>query len=130
MKGYLFLAALLLCGCKTTEYVPVETVRTEYKDRTEYVHDSTTVTDSIVLMQKGDTVFKERWRTAFRDRWHTVTDTATVCDTVRVPYPVERKLSCWEKTKIDLGEVLLVLLTAAITFIVLWIIKTRHYGND
>ena len=90
MKGYLFFAALLLCGCKTTQYVPVETVRTEYKDRTEYVHDSTTVTDSIVLMQKGDTVFKERWRTAFRDRWHTVTDTATVCDTVRVPYPVER----------------------------------------
>lgn len=127
MRKYLFLTALLLCGCKATEYVPVETVRTEYKDRTEYVHDSTTVTDSIVLMQKGDTVFKERWRTAFRDRWHTVTDTATVCDTIRVPYPVERELSWWEKTKIDLGEILLVILTAVI---IISFIVIKRYGNN
>lgn len=130
MKGHLlqiaFLCALL-CGCSTTKYVPIETVRTEYKDRTEYVHDSIMVTDSVVLMQKGDTVFKEKWRTAYRDRWHTVADTAIVRDTISVPYPVERKLSWWEQTKIDLGEILLVILTAVI---VISFIIIRRYGNN
>ena len=35
----------LLVGCRSTKYVPVENVRTEYKDRVVTVHD--TVRDSV-----------------------------------------------------------------------------------
>lgn len=38
----------LLAGCKTTKYVPVENVRTEFKDRVVTVHD--TVRDSVLKL--------------------------------------------------------------------------------
>ena len=58
-----------------------------------------------------DTVFIDRWHTqtitadtVFIDRWHTATShTATVTDTLRIPVPVERKLTKWERTKQDVG---------------------------
>lgn len=98
-----FLAVLmLLCSCKT-QYVPVESVRTEYVTNT--VHDSVVVnvekTDSIVVREKGDTVFVERFRTEWRDRWHETlrTDTVLKVDSVQVPYPVEKKVPVWERVK-------------------------------
>lgn len=108
--GAAFLVGALLCiaigglltGCTT--YVPVETVRTEY--RTNTVHDSILVsvgkTDSIVMREKGDTVFLERWHTEWKDRWRDrfVTDTLIKNDTIRVPYPVEGKVPKWEQVKL------------------------------
>ncbi|MDE6072011.1 MAG: hypothetical protein K2G53_05605, partial [Muribaculaceae bacterium] len=62
--GFLLVVAItaliflcLLCGgCTRKVYVPVESVRTEYRDRvnTEYVVDS--VTDLRFVFIKGDTV--------------------------------------------------------------------------
>lgn len=92
-----------LTGCKTT-YVPVETVRTEHIVNT--VHDSILVntgkTDSIVLHEKGDTVFLERWHTEWKDRWRDRcrTDTLIRSDTIRVPYPVEGRVPRWEKARL------------------------------
>ncbi len=99
----LFCLLCVMCGCKTTQYVPVETVRTEYRDRvnTEYVVDS--VVDNHYVYIKGDTVIDWRDRVKWRDR--EVHDSIYInkTDTIRVPYPVERKLSRWEQTKMDLG---------------------------
>lgn len=70
----------LLCGCTSTKYVPVETVRTEYKDRdnselldvikslTERLHVKERQVDSLmqsyrellVLSDKGDTLRHDR----------------------------------------------------------------------
>ena len=99
----LLLLACVMCGCRTTQYVPVETVRTEYRDRvnTEYVTDSV-VNDRFVYIN-GDTVFIYKWR----DRWRTEIKHDSIyinkIDTISVPYPVERKLTKWENTKMDFG---------------------------
>ena len=81
--------ACLICGCRT-QYVPAETVRTEYRDRinTQYITDS--VTNDRLVYIKGDTVYIRLWR----DRWHTETKHDSIYiekrDSVPVPYPVER----------------------------------------
>lgn len=105
MKQALFIAALtllsaILTGCRSRiQYVPVESVRTEYKDRLQ--RDSIYVQDSVYIRDKGDTVFVDRWRYMYRDKL--VTDTLLVNDTIRVPYRVEKQLSRWQQTKMDVG---------------------------
>lgn len=98
----LLLLACFMCGCRT-QYVPVETVRTEYKDRvnTEYVTDS--VTDTRFVFIKGDTVIDYRDRVKWRER--EVHDSIYInkTDTISVPYPVDRELTRWEKVKMDFG---------------------------
>lgn len=99
---------ILLAGCRT-RYVPAETVRTEYNERVNkvFVTDST-VSDRLVRIS-GDTVRIE----TTRDRWHTRTQHDTIrlekTDTIRIPYPVEKKVeverkrSRWEKVLLWVG---------------------------
>lgn len=97
------LSFLMLCGCSHTTYVPVEEVRTEYRDRDVERVVADTVRESRVVWVRGDTVVdvRERWST----RLEYVHDTVSVIrrDSVPVPYAVERKLSRWEQAKMDLG---------------------------
>lgn len=101
--------AVMLVGCKSVKYVPVETIRTDtvYQARVErdsiFRHDSVWVNRYV----KGDTVYmeKERWRTEWRDRWRTDTVYRSRTDSVAVPYPVERELSKWERWCLDYGKV-------------------------
>ncbi|MDE6535193.1 MAG: hypothetical protein K2K82_04190, partial [Muribaculaceae bacterium] len=45
---------LLLCsGCTTTKYVPVEVVKTEYKDQIKEVHTAASVVDNRFVYIKG-----------------------------------------------------------------------------
>lgn len=94
------LLVLSFMGCRSRiQYVPVESVRTEYRDKVQ--RDSIYVLDSIYMREKGDTVFVDRWRYAYKDRL--LTDTLILNDTVRVPYPVEKSLSRWQRAKMDVG---------------------------
>lgn len=98
---YIFLAFSLVClfiGCKTM-YVPVESVKTEYRDRN--LHDSIFIRDSIHIREKGDTVWLTRWRTEYIEK--TRVDSFSKIDSVPVPYPVEKKLNRWQKIKMDIG---------------------------
>ena len=97
----------LLSGCKSVQYVPVETVRTDsvYIDR--YQHDSIYQRDSIFVNRwtAGDTVYQDKvvWKYVYRDK--VVYDTVAILrsDSVRVPYPVERRLSTWEEVRLNVG---------------------------
>lgn len=115
----------LLCGgCSRKVYVPVETVRTEYKDRinTEYVVDS--VIDTRFVFINGDTVIDYRDRVKWRDR--EVHDSIYInkTDTISVPYPVEKELTKWEKTKMDFGGMAMGgLIAVVVLFIIVWLIK-------
>lgn len=113
----------LLSGCTRTVYEPVETVRTQWRDRNiERLVTDTVVNDRFVMI-KGDTVID------YRDRWHKSTeyvhDTCYVerTDTVRVPYPVERELTLWERTKMDFGGLAIGALVAILSIAVIWLIK-------
>lgn len=107
MKKALFIAltAFLLAGCVSTKYVPVETVRTEYitKSDTFIKHDSILHKDSVFVYMKGDTVWLEKWHTRYIERLQKqiVTDTLIRCDTISVPYPVEKELTFFQKVAIN-----------------------------
>lgn len=102
---HLFVIMLLvvLCGCTTTKYVPVESVRTEYRDRETLRIDSVMMRDSVVIRANADTVWVEKWR--WRDRTRLVIDTLQVIktDSIAVPYPVEKELTRWQRAKQDWG---------------------------
>lgn len=95
--------AILATGCTSTRYVPVETVRTEFRDRDAVREVADTVRDLRVVVIKGDTVVDVREKE--RIRRIEVHDTCVVerVDSVAVPYPVERRLGWWEQTKVDWG---------------------------
>ena len=107
MKKALFIAltTFLLAGCVSTKYVPVETVRTEYitKSDTFIKHDSILHKDSVFVYMKGDTVWLEKWHTRYIERLQKqiVTDTLIRCDTISVPYPVEKELTFFQKVAIN-----------------------------
>lgn len=108
---------LLFGSCTRKVYVPTETVRTEYKDRVvENLRvDTAFMRDSVAVYVNGDTVritkFRDRWRTRIIERHDTCTVTKT--DSVQVPVQVERKLTRWERTKMDAGGIAIGILGVA-----------------
>lgn len=107
MKSLLYIIlltlAIFITSCRSIRYVPVETVRTEYKIRDSIRFDSIYEHDSIFLFLKGDTVYKEKYRYKYRYLTINKTDTVMMTDSVQVPYPVEKQLSRWQQMKIELG---------------------------
>lgn len=103
----IFLATISLYGCKTVRLVPVPEYHTLYKTRvdTEQRWDSVYFRDSVYIATKGDTVYltKTHWRERFRNVYHTKTDTIMQRDSIRVPYPVEKQLTKWQRWKMDVG---------------------------
>lgn len=119
--GLLILACL--AGCTRTVYEPVETVRTEYRDREMKRLVADTVHDTRFVWVKGDTVVDIREKEHIRRV--EIHDTCYVVrtDSVAVPYPVEKKLTRWEQTKMDLGGVAIGVLAAVVCIAVVWLIK-------
>lgn len=123
----------VMCSCKSIQYVPVETVKTEYKVRTDTLtqKDSIYLRDSIWVEKSGDTVTTYKTRYVYQDRWRdrVVRDTVIKTDSIQVPYPVERKLSRWEAFCLDYGKVMVgttgVLLLSIAIIIAIWIRKRR-----
>ena len=66
------------------------------------VRDSVFVKDS-VLVVKGDTVTEYRWKYVFKYKNRTDTLYVSRTDTIRVPYPVEAKLTKWQRFRMDVG---------------------------
>jgi hypothetical protein len=102
-----FILLSSLAGCKSVQYVPVETVRTDsvYVDR--YLRDSIYQRDSVLINRwtAGDTVYQDKivYKYIYRDKVKYDTVAVLRSDTVRVPYPVERKLTKWEQIRLDVG---------------------------
>lgn len=112
VKGLLFIIIpcimlSLLTGCKSVQYVPVETVRTDsvYVDR--YLRDSIYQRDSVFINRwtVGDTIYQDKivYKYIYRDKVKYDTVGILRSDTVRVPFPVDRELSKWEQIMLDVG---------------------------
>lgn len=97
----------ILTGCKSVQFVPVETVKTDsvYVDR--YQHDSIYLRDSVYVNRwtDGDTVYQDKivYKYVYRDKVKYDTVSVLRSDTVRVPYPVERRLTKWEQVRLNVG---------------------------
>lgn len=113
-------------GCKSVKYIPLETVRTDsvYVDR--YQRDSIYLQDSVFVNRwtAGDTVYQDKviWKYVYRDK--VVNDTVAILssDTVRVPYPVERRLTKWEQVRLNVGGWVIALVVITILVVVGWAI--------
>lgn len=108
----ILLIVLTFNACKTrTVYIPLENVKTEYRDH--YLRDSVHVYDSVFVKQMSDTVFFEKYRYLYRDK--IITDTIIKSDSIQVPYSlVETKevnrLTSFQSFQIWCGRILLVLI--------------------
>lgn len=111
MKVLVVMLLLCLISCRSIQYVPVETTKTEYKEKKgkdstttrEVVNtrDSVITRDSVVYTynDKGELLSKEiwHWKERYRDKdneYHELKakyDSLNVAkrDSIRVPYPVE-----------------------------------------
>lgn len=119
---------VLLASCRTvTQYVPVESVRytSDTLRLTQTRVDSVFVRDSVTLLQRGDTVFLTKYRDRFRYRDRIDTVYRAVVDTarVKVPYPVEKKLTRWQQAKQDVGGMAIGGVAIALCVAVAWLIK-------
>ena len=109
------------------------------------VRDSVTIHDSVVIVKDEQGNVKEKLIIRYRDRWHATEDNLslqrqidrykTSNDSLRalrkeykeVPVPVERKLSRWEKIKMDIGGwaigAMSTLILASVGYIMVWLLK-------
>ena len=120
------LAVVLWCAssCTTTQYVPVETVRTDSVRIVDVRRDSIYVMDSVVVKSEADTVYVTRWRTEYKEALRIDTLLRERIDTMVVEKTVEKQLTEWEQLSLDVGNgVLWVAIIAAIAAIVWVVIK-------
>ena len=79
--------ALIFCGCTTTRYIPVETVRDVYHNTTDTIRDSISHTVYVNQYVKGDTIYNDRVEYLYKDRWRVRDSIVILRDSVA--YPVE-----------------------------------------
>lgn len=139
----------MFVGCKSVKYIPVETVRTNTQYKTNTVHDTIIDSvfmhndvykhDSVITYLRGDTIFVDRWHTIIQTtldkgrKLHSnvVHDTIYInkADSVRVPVPVERQLTKWEKANNTVKDIFsivgMIVTLIVIAFVVLWLIKRK-----
>lgn len=109
------------------------------------IRDSVAIHDSVVIIKDDQGHIKEKLIVRYRDRWHATEDNLTLQrlidrykasnDSLRatkteykeVPIPVEKKLSRWQKIKMDVGGwaigAMSTFLLAIVGYIVIWLLK-------
>lgn len=118
------LAVLLMsavCSCRTVQYVPIETVRTDSLYFNTVSTDSVYVKDS-VLVVKGDTVTEYRWRYVYKYKDRTDTVYVSRTDSVQVPYPVEKELTRWQRFRMDIGGYALAAVVVTVLVVFGWLV--------
>lgn len=108
---------LLLCGCKSIEYVPVvqKETHTDSIYLTKVQRDSIWLHDSIRVEARNDTVRVDRWHTKYVERLLHDTLYLSKRDSIPVPYEVVKevpaKVSKMERAFMWLGILSLIALT-------------------
>ena len=87
--------ALLMCSCKSIEYVPVIEHHTDSVYLTKVQRDSVYSHDSVYIKEKGDTVLIERWHTKYIEKQ--VHDTTYISKHDSIPVPYEVTAICLKK---------------------------------
>lgn len=115
MKWYHYLILLLImyffCECRT-EYVPIESVRYDSIMIEKLMRDSVFVRDSVYLQEKGDTIYKYKDKYVYVYKNRVDTFLAEKIREIEVPVPVERKLTWWERVKLNYAEWVIAVLVA------------------
>lgn len=91
-------------GCTTTKYIPVETVRTEYKNKVEV--DTIIINNDKIIKEKGDTIYITETKYIYKTK--NKIDTILRVDTIPIIQEVEvikevNKLKNWQIILMILG---------------------------
>lgn len=112
MKALIYITMFLMSGmwlssCRSIQYVPVDTIKTEYKYIDRIQHDSIYQKDSVMYYVKGDTVFVDKYKYLYKYLFINKVDSFVKVDFIQVPYPVEKRLTRWQSLKMDIGGIAL-----------------------
>lgn len=133
----IILILLLLSGCKSVQYVPVESHSIEH----HYHNDTIREKDSIIsekntIIREADSamvanlglklkanekailILRTELQKAISQKSESKSDTIIKVDSVQVPYPVEKKLTKWEQTKMNAGGVALIMCVLVVLLII------------
>lgn len=125
MKKYIAILTLFIfiSGCRSIQYVPVETVRIEYRDRLKI--DSIIKYDSVYFdrYMKGDTAFIIKEKYKYLDKIKIVHDSVFKTDSIPVTVIVEKQLSKWEKVKMDFGGISIGVASCLLIILAIYIIR-------
>lgn len=116
-------------SCRTTEYVPVEVVRSDTTYINKVQRDSIYQQDSIYILDRGDTVLITKTKYLYKDRMVRDTVYKSRVDSIQIPYPVERKLTRWEQIRLDIGGWAMGGFIVMIIFLIFYI-YTKSAGAD
>ena len=129
-KSIVFLIVLFsfqLIGCRSIKYVPVPEYHYETIHQTDTFRqrDSIYCQDSIYVEKTGDTVVFYKTKIVYRDRWRDriIRDSICKVDTIRIPYPVEKKLTMWQKTKLRFSKLFVVCLAVCFSWLIIRLVK-------
>lgn len=116
---------LMLSSCRSVRYVEVPRVSRDTLRVVQVETRRDSVRDSIFLREfvRGDTVYRVKYieRLRWRDRWRVDTVQAVRVDSVGVPYPVERKISRWDKVRYMWRGAAVGLVLAVVAVAVVWL---------
>ena len=113
----------MMASCRT-EYIPIESVRYDSIYFAKMQKDSIYIQDSIYIKEKGDTVFVDKFKYIYK--YINIQDTCFIekTDSILIPYPIERKLTWWERKTKNLGDWIVELIIIFILYRLLgWLIK-------
>lgn len=120
------LLMLMLIGCTTIKYVPVESVHTDSIYISKVQVDSVYLHDSTIIRQVGDTIYHTEIKYKYKFKLLCDTFTDIQVDTITQVVEVDRPLSKWEQTKMELGGVAIGgVIFAIIALIVFILFKLR-----
>lgn len=113
----------MMASCRT-EYIPIESVRYDSIYFAKMQKDSIYIQDSIYIKEKGDKVFVDKFKYIYK--YINIQDTCFIekTDSILIPYPIERKLTWWERKTKNLGDWIVELIIIFILYRLLgWLIK-------
>lgn len=131
---FVLCAIYILTSCKT-QYIPVPEYHYRDSVRVLKQHDSifreirTNVRDSMSVEQKGDTTIIRNFHYEstfdYNSMMQQILDSLSTAkkDSIRVPYPVEKQLSKWEKIKMDFGNAAIGISIATILVLIFYVVR-------
>ena len=130
MLAAVFIMLMMLQSCRT-KYVNVPEYHNVYINKYDTLtkHDSIYQKEFVDRYVKGDSVFLTKTQVDYRFRniYKTLYRDSIKVDSLRVPYPVERKLNKWESLKMEVGGWaiggLSAVVIALIAYIVTWLVR-------
>lgn len=120
----LLLSTVLVFSCKT-KYVTVPEYHQVFVEKHDTLlhRDSIFEKDSVFVIQNGDTVTITRTKILYRDRWREkiVFRDSMRTDSIRVPYPVEKKMTLLDKVTYYAELFIVISIIVFIVFFIVWV---------